>query len=171
MENNRFILRTDASGTAIGAVLSNSNDKPVAYASRTLNKAETNYCTIERELLAITWAVKKFRPYPFGRCFDIFTDHRPLIYLFGMANPSSRLTKFRLLLEEYDFTVKYIKGKENVTADALSRIEISSEELKNLTQEVNTSTCVMTRNQTKNNNNKELDTLKDDTKDERLDHF
>lgn len=93
-ENNVFILRTDASKQAIGAVLSNSDDMPVSYASRPLNKAELNYPIIELELLAIVWAVQYFRPYLFGRKFTILTDHRPLVYLFGMTDPSSRLTKF-----------------------------------------------------------------------------
>lgn len=131
---NEFILRTDASGIALGAILSNGDDKPVAYASRTLNKAEKNYPVIEKELLAVVWAVKHFRPYLFGRHFKILTDHRPLVYLFNMTNPSSRLTKFRLILEEYDFKIIYVKGKENATADALSRIEIESADLMVLTR-------------------------------------
>lgn len=144
--NNEFVLHTDASGVAIGCVLSNKNCLPVAYASRPLNKAEKNYPTIEKELLAIVWAIKYFRPYLYGRSFRIITDHRPLIYLFNMSNPSSRLTKFRLCLEEYDFTVEYLKGKENAAADALSRIEISSTELKSMTNNV---MSVMTRAQKK----------------------
>ena len=144
-EDNRFILKTDASGYAIGAVLSNADDRPVAYASRTLNKAEINYSTIEKELLSIVFAVKHFRPYLYARKFQIFTDHRPLVYLFGMKNPSSRLTKFRLILEEFDFVINYVKGKENTTADALSRIKIESEDLRNLSGNI----CVMTRNQCK----------------------
>ena len=129
--DNKFILKTDASGFAIGAVLSNADDRVVAYASRSLNKAEKNYCTIEKELLAIVWAVKHFRPYLFGKKFQILTDHKPLIYLFTMTNPSSRLTKFRLILEEYDFEINYVRGRDNVCADALSRITI--DELKELT--------------------------------------
>lgn len=101
-ENNQFILQTDASGIAVGAVLLNQNMRPIAYASRPLNKAEKNYPTIEKELVAIVWAVKHFRPYLFGRNFKIMTDHKPLLYLFGMKDPSSRLLKFRLILEEYD---------------------------------------------------------------------
>lgn len=127
-----FILRTDASAFALGAVLSNADDKPVAYASRTLKPAEVNYPVIEKELLAIVWACKHFRPYLFGKKFEILTDHRPLIYLFGMTNPSSRLTKFRLALEEFDFKITYVKGKDNATADALSRITIDSNDLKKL---------------------------------------
>lgn len=147
-KNNTFILKTDASGVAVGAVLCNSNDKPVAYASRTLNKAEKNYCTIEKELLGIVWAVKHFRPYLYGRKFSIQTDHRPLVYLFNMTNPSSRLTKFRLILEEYDFEVSYIKGKANVTADALSRIEIPSE-IQSALQTAQDTVNVITRSKAK----------------------
>lgn len=146
-ENNTFILKTDASGTAIGAVLTNSNDQPVAFASRMLNKAERNYCTIEKELLAIVWGIKHFRPYLYGRKFIICTDHKPLLYLFGMTNPSSRLTKFRLILEEYDFEVQYIKGKSNIVADALSRIKIN--ELRELSGKVTATVAAITRAQTR----------------------
>lgn len=149
--NNSFILKTDASGHAIGAVLCNADDRPVAFASRSLNKAERNYCTIEKELVAIVWAVKHFRPYLYGRKFQILTDHRPLIYLFGMANPSSRLTKFRLTLEEYDFTINYLKGKDNVTADMLSRVELSINDLKNLQNSVDGTINVITRAKSKRN--------------------
>lgn len=136
-KDNVFSLRTDASGLAIGAVLSNADDRPVAYASRTLNAAERNYPVIEKELLAIVWSINYFRPYVFGRKFTVYTDHRPLVYLFSLKNPNSRLTKFRLLLEEYDFTIVYVKGSSNVTADALSRIEIHSNDLKSLANHVN----------------------------------
>lgn len=133
-QSNQFILQTDASGYAIGAVLCNSDGRPVAYASRSLNVAEKRYPTIEKELLAIVWAVKHFRPYLYGRTFKIQTDHKPLISLFGMRDPSSRLMKFRLILEEYDFVVEFLKGKNNAAADALSRLTITSEELKEINQ-------------------------------------
>lgn len=171
-ENNKFILRTDASGCALGAILSNGNDSPVAYASRSLNKAERNYCTIEKELLGIVWAVKHFRPYLYGRKFDIFCDHRPLVYLFGMTNPSSRLTKFRLTLEEYDFTIHYVKGSENVTADALSRIKIESSELKDINDSVVNTMFVLTRAQSKKqnkSNSEHLDTGINTSKNDRPD--
>jgi len=148
-DENEFILKTDASGIGIGAVLANKNDKPIAYASRCLNKAELNYPTIEKELLAIVWAVKHFRPYLYGKKFKILTDHKPLIYLFNFTNPTSRLTKFRLQLEEYDFYVEYIKGKENVVADALSRITLTSQDLKKMHENT---ISVMTRAQSKQNN-------------------
>lgn len=143
-ENSRFILQTDASNHSLGAVLCNQNKQPIAFASRNLNKSEMNYPTIEKELLAIVWAVKHFRPYLYGRTFIIQTDHKPLIHLFGMRDPSSRLLKFRLVLEEYDFMIEYIKGMENVPADAMSRLRITSHELKEMNESV---INVMTRSQ------------------------
>lgn len=168
-KDNTFILKTDASAYSVGAVISNSDDKPIAYASRSLNKAEKNYSVISKELLAITWAVKHFRPYLFSRKFVILTDHRPLIYLFGMTNPSSRLTKFRLILEEYDFVVKYIKGKDNVVADALSRVDISSDELKSMNNGVCDTIYAITRAQSKKFEHNAEHTCKSDF-DKRLDH-
>lgn len=145
--NHKFILQTDASKYSLGAVLCNDNRKPIAFASRNLNKAEINYPTGEKELLAIVWAVKHFRPYLYGRTFVIETDHKPLIYLFGMRDPSSRLLKFRLLLEEYDFIVEYIKGSTNIPADSMSRLPITSTDLKNMHESIIT---VMTRSQYRN---------------------
>lgn len=150
-----FILRTDASGFALGAILSNFDDKPIAYASKTLNNAEKNYSTIEKELLAIVWSIKHFRPYLFGRHFKILTDHRPLVYLFSLNEPSSRLTKFRLQLEEYNFTVEYSPGKENCTADALSRITLKSQDLQALYIAVTTRSAAKNKEQN-NNNEKQL---------------
>lgn len=123
-----FILTTDASNLAIGAVLSQGNigsDKPVACASRTLNESESKYSTIEKELLAIVWACKYFRPYLFGRTFKIYTDHRPLVWLFNLKEPNSKLVRWRLKLEEYNYEIIYKKGKLNTNADALSRIPIN----------------------------------------------
>lgn len=133
--SKEFVLTTDASNLAIGAVLSQGpigTDKPIAYASRTLNTSEINYSTIEKELLAIVWATKYFRPYLFGRKFKIITDHKPLQWVMNLKEPSSRLTRWRLKLSEYDFTVIYKQGKCNTNADALSRIEIHNEELLDL---------------------------------------
>lgn len=135
-----FILTTDASNYAIGAVLSQGEigrDLPVAYASRTLNESEINYSTIEKELLAVVWATKYFRPYLFGRRFTIVSDHKPLQWLFSLKEPNSKLIRWRLRLEEYDYKIVYKKGKCNKNADALSRIELNTNELENYIQTFN----------------------------------
>lgn len=133
--SKEFLLTTDASNVAVGAILSQGaigSDKPIAYASRTLNSSEMNYSTIEKELLAIVWATKYFRPYLFGRKFKIITDHKPLQWVMSLKEPNSRLTRWRLKLSEYDFTVEYKQGKRNCNADALSRIEINNEDTESL---------------------------------------
>jgi len=120
-----FILQPDASGVALGAVLSQKDDEGrehvVRYASRVLSPAEKNYSATERELLAIVWGAREFRPYLFGNEAIIETDHKALTWLAGMKNSSSRLTRWALLLQEYSFTVKHKAGKKHTNADALSR--------------------------------------------------
>lgn len=130
-----FVLTTDASNFAIGAVLSQGkigSDLPIAYASRTLNVSETNYSTIEKELLSIVWAVKYFRPYLFGRKFLIVTDHKPLQWLFSLKEPNSKLVRWRLKLEEYEYDIVYKKGSLNKNSDALSRIELNANEFEDI---------------------------------------
>jgi hypothetical protein len=135
--NQPFNITTDASNIAIGAILSQGkigSDLPIAYASRTLNRAETNYNTTEKELLAILWAVKQFRQYVYGRKFNIVTDQKPLSWLFGVKDPGARLTRWRLQLEEYDYNIIYKPGVQNSNSDALSRITVT-----NIQQESETS--------------------------------
>jgi hypothetical protein len=118
--SKQFILTTDASGYASGAILSQGklrHDKPIAYASRTLNQAEQNYATVEKELLAIVWACKHFRPYLIGRKFQIVTDHKAITWIFNVRDPSSRLMRWKLLLEEYNYEIQYRAGKRNCNAD------------------------------------------------------
>ena len=122
-----FTLTTDASNIAIGSVLS-QNDHPVAFYSRTLNSAERNYSTIERELLAIVNSIKHFRCYLYGVKFTVETDHNPLVWLTKLKEPNARLMRWKLQLEEYNFETKYKKGKENLVADALSRIQLNANE-------------------------------------------
>lgn len=122
-----FTVTVDASQFACGAVLSQTfdgNDLPITFMSRSFKKGELNKPIIEKELLAIHFAVTSLRPYLYGRKFLVKSDHKPLIFLYNLKNPSSKLTRVRLELEEYDFIVQYIKGKDNVVADALSRISI-----------------------------------------------
>ena len=120
-----FILTTDASNEGLGAILSQGEigkDLPISFASRNLNKAERNYSTSEKELLAIVWVVKHFRPYLYGRKFKVASDHKPLMWIMNVKDPGSRLLKWRIRLEEYDYQIVYKKGALNTNADALSRI-------------------------------------------------
>ena len=115
-----FTLTTDASNEGISAILS-QDGHPCCYISRTLNPPEKNYSTTEKELLVIVWAVKRLRQYLLGRRFVIRTYHQALTWLKNCKDPSSRLIRWRLKLEEYEYDIQYCKGKENTAADALSR--------------------------------------------------
>lgn len=121
--SSEFTLTVDASMTGCGGVLQ-QNNKPIAFASKCFNSAEQKKATIEQELIAIHWAIKHFRSYLWGYHFTVQSDHKPLIYLFNLKDPTSKLTRLRLELAEYDFTVEHIPGKTNVVADALSRIHV-----------------------------------------------
>jgi len=122
-----FYLRTDASNTGVGAVLlqeTNNCKMPIAYASRKLLDREVNYATIERECLAIVWAIDKFRVYLYGKEFILQTDQKPLSYLFSMKNSNGRLMRWALALQCYSFSIEYIRDKDNVGADLLSRCPV-----------------------------------------------
>lgn len=150
-----FCITVDASNTACGAVLSQDfygEDLPFFYASKSFNKAEQNKSTIEKELIAIHFAVNQFRPYIYGTQFTVRSDHRPLIYLYQLKNPSSKLTRLRLDLEEYSFIIEHIKGKDNVAADALSRISI--DDLKEIYKDSVSVLPVITRSMTRRANEK-----------------
>lgn len=122
-----FILCTDASQISCSGILANrdgKDERPIQYFSRSLNDAQTPYSTIELKLLAIIWSVEWFRPYLYGRKFYIYTDHKPLIFLFNNKNMSSRLHRWRLTLMEYQFEVIHRDGRSNFGPDALSRVNI-----------------------------------------------
>ena len=119
-----FILRTDASDRGIGGVLLQAESGvkwPVAYASRKLLPREESYATVEKECLTLIWAVQKFQRYLYGKQFIIETDNQPLLYLNKAKVSNARLMRWALLLQPYRFTIRAIKGSENVGADYLSR--------------------------------------------------
>ena len=129
--DKEFTVTTDASNFALGAILSqivDGEDRPISYASRALCDAETRYSTIEKEFLAIVWAIQNYRAYLLGRHFTVYSDHKPLMGIVKLRSNNSRLARFHFKLAEYDFEIKYKAGKKNQNADALSRIRYPAAE-------------------------------------------
>ena len=116
-----FVLQTDASAVGLGAVLE-QDGHVIAYASRTLNKAEQKYSVIQKECLAVVFALKQFRHYLLGRPFRLITDHEPLQWL-SAQKMEGMLSRWALAMQEFCFTIEYRKGSLNSNADALSRRE------------------------------------------------
>ncbi|KAD5316739.1 hypothetical protein E3N88_16685 [Mikania micrantha] len=121
-----FELMCDASDFAVGVVLGQRVDKhfhPIYYASKTLDAAQENYTTTEKELLAVVYAFDKFRSYLVLSKTAVYTDHAALRYLFAKKDAKPRLIRWILLLSEFDIEIKDKKGAENVAADHLSQLE------------------------------------------------
>ncbi|KAK9019014.1 hypothetical protein V6N11_034056 [Hibiscus sabdariffa] len=119
----------NASDTSIGAVLDQKISKEphvIAYASRTLDSAQKNYSTTEKELLAIVFVLENFRSYLLGTNIIVFPDHAALRYLMSKKEAKPRLIRWILLLQEFNLEIKDKKRRENLVADHLSRIPISS---------------------------------------------
>jgi hypothetical protein len=117
-------VETDASNAALGACLLQLEDKdwhPVAYHSRKFNKAEERYSTPDQELMAIVDSCEHWRAYLHGKQFTVYSDHQNLTYFLTSKKLNGRQARWYEKLSEYDFTIKYTKGKENIRADALSR--------------------------------------------------
>ena len=123
--NLPFEIMCDASNYAIGAVLGQREDKNafvIYYASKTLDSAQANYTTTEKEFLVVVFALEKFRSYIVGSPVTIFTDHATLKYLLSKQDTKPRLTRWILLCQEFNLTIKDKKGVENVVANHLSRL-------------------------------------------------
>ncbi|GJX78609.1 reverse transcriptase domain-containing protein [Tanacetum coccineum] len=121
-----FELMCDASDVAIGAVLGKRHEKhfrPIHYASKTMNEAESHYTTMEKEMLAVVYAFEKFRSYLILIKSIVYTDHSALKYLFAKKDSNVRLLRWVLLLQEFDFNLVDTKRVENLAADHLSRLE------------------------------------------------
>ena len=146
-----FILETDASGIELGAVLSQKQDDghlhPIAYASRSLNPHEKNYCISELETLGLVWAVRYFRPYLLGHHTIVYTDHSACLSLFNTPHPSGKLARWALTIQEMNLTLKHRSGRQNVNADALSRNPVTN------------SIPISNENENNSNKNENLDAL------------
>lgn len=119
-----FILQTDASDRALGAVLSqeiNGISRPVAYVSRKLDPQERRYAMVERDCLAIKCGVDYFWYYLLGHEFTLITDHAPLRWLKNKQTDNARITRWALTLQPFHFNIVYKPGKTNTVANFFSR--------------------------------------------------
>ena len=125
-----YILDTDASDVAMGAVLSQiqeGQERPVAYYSKTFSHEERNYCVTRKELLAVLRACQHFRPYLYGRKFLLRTDHESLRWMTRLKEPRGQLARWLEELQEFNMDIQHRKGTSHSNADALSRRPCSSD--------------------------------------------
>lgn len=121
-----FYIHCDASHTGVGGVLMQLTDSgeevPISYMSKKLNPCQRNYSVTEKECLAAILCIKKFRAYVEGQSFTVITDHASLKWLMSQSDLSSRLARWALKLQGYDFQIQHRKGQQNIVPDALSRV-------------------------------------------------
>jgi hypothetical protein len=121
-----FEIMCDTSDYAVGAMLDQSKDKKhhaISYASKTLTRPQLNYATMEKELLAVVFAIEKFRSYLVGAKVIVYIDHATLKYLLTKKDAKPRLIRWILLLQEFDMEIRDKKGLENSVADHLSCLQ------------------------------------------------
>ena len=124
-DDDLFTLDVDASDRGIGAVLSQQQggeERVIAYASRVLSRTERNYCCTRRELLAVVFFVRHYKPYLLGRKFLVRTDHAALTWLRKTPEPIGQQARWCEILEEYDFEIRHRPGRSHGNADAMSRV-------------------------------------------------
>ena len=110
-------LRVDASPVGLGAILMQSHGqevRPVAYASRTLTEVERRYSQTKREALAVVWGCEKFHLYLYSTQFKLYTDHKPLEFIYSpKAKPPPRIERWALRLQPYRFTVIHMPARQD----------------------------------------------------------
>lgn len=132
-------LCCDASPVAIGAVLQHTypdgSERPILYIHKKLDSTQVNYSQLDKEALSLKWAVEKLHHYLIGREFTLYTDHRPLVHIFGKQRSklpplcATRLLHYALFLQNFTFTIKYRKSSDHGNADFMSRLPTHSTQL------------------------------------------